>query len=110
MLVPFGVTTDTLTAPVPAGEVAVMDVPALFTDTPVAGVDPKFTAVAPVRFAPARVTAVPPAAGPLVGLILVRAGEVELVGLVGLVEPDVLPPPRIPRQKTMSSMQPRRQP
>ena len=39
-----------------------------------AGVPPKLTAVAPLRFAPVMVTLVPPAAGPVFGLTLVTVG------------------------------------
>ena len=46
--VPSGVVTVTSTVPVPAGDVAVTEV-ALLTITPVAALDPKWTAVAPVR-------------------------------------------------------------
>ena len=41
---------------------------ALFTVKLVAGVEPKSTAVAPVKLVPVMVTVVPPAAGPLDGL------------------------------------------
>ena len=47
---------------------------ALFTVKLVAGVEPKSTAVAPVKFVPVMVTVVPPAAGPLVGLKAVTVG------------------------------------
>jgi hypothetical protein len=46
----------------------------LFTVKLVAGVAPKLTAVAPVKFVPVMVTDDPPAAGPLTGLILVTTG------------------------------------
>jgi hypothetical protein len=71
--VPPGVVTVTLTVPVPAGEVAVIDV-ALLTTTPVAALAPKWTAVAPVKLVPVMVTLVPPAAGPDVGLMPVTVG------------------------------------
>jgi hypothetical protein len=70
---PAGVVTTTCTEPVPAGEVAVIDV-SLWTVTLVAGVEPKRTAVAPVRLVPVMVTLVPPAAGPEAGVIAVTAG------------------------------------
>lgn len=56
----------------PTGEVAVMEVAVL----PVmeAEVFPNFTAVAPVKLVPVMVTVVPPAVGPLLGLMLTRAG------------------------------------
>ena len=66
----------TLTLTVPAdcpGAVAVMLV-ALLTVKLVAGVPPKLTAVAPVKFVPVIVTIVAPAAGPLVGEMLVTVG------------------------------------
>jgi hypothetical protein len=71
--VPFGVVTVTSTVPVPAGEVAVMDV-ALLTTTPVAALAPKWTAVAPVKPVPLMDTLVPPTAGPEVGLTAVTVG------------------------------------
>jgi hypothetical protein len=74
LLVPLGVVTVTLTGPTRlAGEVAVMPV-AEFTVKLVAAVLPNLTEVAPVRLVPVRVTEVPPASGPLVGLIPVSAG------------------------------------
>src|SRR5215472_8121445 len=62
-LVPAGVVTVTLTLPVPAGDVAVIEVAEL-TTTPVAAAAPNLTAVAPVKLIPESVTLVPPAAGP----------------------------------------------
>lgn len=70
---PPGVVTVTSTAPVPAGEVAVIEVAEL-TVKLVALAAPNFTAVAPVRFVPVMVTVVPPAAGPDVGAIDVTVG------------------------------------
>ncbi len=61
--------------PVPAGAVAVIWV-ALLTVKPVAGVSPKFTAVAPERLAPVMITLVPPVAGPAVGEIELTVGAV----------------------------------
>ena len=68
-----GVLTVTSTVPEPAGEVAVTCVgdSAL---RPVALAAPNLTSLAPVRFVPVIVTVVPPAAGPLVGSILVTVG------------------------------------
>ena len=54
--------------------VAVMDVPSGATLKVVAATLPKWTAVAPVRFAPVIVTFVPPPGGPKAGVILVTAG------------------------------------
>src|SRR5580698_1554649 len=71
--VPAGVVTETLTVPVPAGDVAVIEVAEL-TVTAVAGVDPKFTAVAPVRLVPVMETWVAPAAGPDAGEMAVTVG------------------------------------
>ena len=70
-LVPPAVVMVTSTVPVPAGEVAVHE--DAEQDTPVAAVPPKAT-LPPVRFDPFTVTAVPPAAGPLDGLIPVTVG------------------------------------
>ena len=67
------VVTLTSTVPVPAGEVAVIEVAEL-TVKPVAAVAPKVTAVAPVKLVPVIVTVVPPAAGPDVGEIEVTVG------------------------------------
>jgi hypothetical protein len=67
-LVPVGVVTVTSTVPVPAGAVAVICV-ALTGVNEVAGVPPKLTPVAPVKFVPVTVTVVPPAWGPDAGLI-----------------------------------------
>ncbi len=72
--VPPAVVTETVTAPAAcAGAVAVICV-ALLTVKLVAGVLPKVTAVAPVRFVPVIVTLVPPVVGPDVGLMLVTVG------------------------------------
>ncbi len=54
----------TFTVPEPAGAVAVIWV-VLSTVKPVAGVAPKFTAVAPVRWVPVMTQDVPPASGAL---------------------------------------------
>src|SRR3974390_3166279 len=71
--VPPGVVTLTSTVPVPAGEVAVMEV-ALWTTTLVAAMVPKWTAVAPVKAVPVIVPLVPPASGPALGATLVTVG------------------------------------
>jgi len=71
--VPPGVVTVTVATPVPAGDVAVMDV-AESTTTFVAELAPNFTAVAPVKSVPVMITDVPPAAGPFVGLNNVTVG------------------------------------
>ena len=75
VLVPPGVVTVTSTVPLPAGEVAVIDV-ALLTVNDAALALPNLTAVAPVRLAPVMVTLVPPAVGPLFGEIDVTDGAV----------------------------------
>ena len=70
---PFTVTV-TVTAPaLPAGVVAVMLV-LLTTTTFVAAALPTFTVAPDAKFVPVIVTAVPPAAGPLLGLTLVTVG------------------------------------
>jgi hypothetical protein len=58
---------------VAAGETAVIELAEL-TVKPAAGVAPKLTELAPFKLVPVIVTLVPPAAGPLVGAILVIAG------------------------------------
>ncbi len=69
MLELTGVVTFTNTDPAAwAGETAVIDV-SLLTIKLAAGVPPKETAVVPVKPEPVMVTDVPPAAGPLVGLM-----------------------------------------
>ena len=72
--VPPGVVTRTLAVPaVPAGVSAVIEV-ALTTVTLVAAVPPIVTPVAPVKSVPVIVTLVPPAIGPLAGLIPLTVG------------------------------------
>ena len=71
--VPPAVVTVTSTVPVPAGDVAVIDVAEL-TVKLVALTAPNFTAVAPVRVVPVMVTNVPPAVGPDVGETDVTVG------------------------------------
>ena len=71
--VPPAVVTFTSTVPVPAGDVAVIDV-AETTVKPVALVAPNVTAVAPVNPVPVIVTSVPPPPGPDVGEIDVTVG------------------------------------
>lgn len=66
--VPFGIVTVTVTAPLPAGLVAVICV-SLTTVKPLPATPPKETPVVPVKPVPVIVILVPPAAGPLVGLI-----------------------------------------
>ncbi len=61
------------TVPVPAGEVAVIEVGEL-TVKLVALAAPNFTAVAAVKLVPVTVTDVPPASGPPVGESDVTAG------------------------------------
>ena len=72
-LVPPGVVTVMSTVPLPAGEVAVIEV-ALTTENEAAGDVPNFTAVAPVRLVPEMVTLVPPAIGPELGLVPLTVG------------------------------------
>lgn len=71
--VPFGVVTVTFTVPVSAGLTIVMAV-SLATTRLVPAAAPKFTAVAPVKPEPVSVAAVPPAMGPLLGLMAVTTG------------------------------------
>jgi hypothetical protein len=59
----FTVTVTVRAPALPAGVVAVIDVP-LTTTTLVAAVDPNFTVAPEAKFVPVIVTAVPPAAGP----------------------------------------------
>jgi hypothetical protein len=74
-LVALEVVIVTSTGPAdPAGEVAVME-ESEFTMKLVAGVEPKLTAVAPVKLVPAIVTLVPPAVDPELGLTLVTVGS-----------------------------------
>src|SRR5690348_16058904 len=72
-LVPPPVVTATSTVPVPAGDVAVIDVSVL-TVKDVAALVPNFTAVAPVKFVPVTVTLVPPALVPDVGFRALTVG------------------------------------
>ena len=98
-LVPIGVVTVTLTIPavVVAGAIAVIE-PSLLTTTPVAGVDPKRTLVAPVKPTPASVTDVPPAMEPVAGATSVTAGEtgVALAEVVNcMTAPGIQVPPTL---------------
>jgi hypothetical protein len=90
-LVPPEFVTVTSTVPLPAGEVAVIDV-ALLTVNEVAAVPPNFTAVAPANDVPVMVTGVPPAPGPLFGEMEVTDGAETYVNwsaeLVALVPPE----------------------
>ena len=72
-LVPPEFVTVTSTVPLPAGEMAAIDV-GLLTVNEVAALPPNFTAVAAVKLLPVMVTGVPPAEGPLLGEIEVTAG------------------------------------
>jgi hypothetical protein len=92
-LAPLGVVTVTFTVPVPAGLTAVIEVAEL-TVKLVAAVVPNCTAVAPVKPVPVTVTLLPPAVGPLVGLMPVTVGAALYVNwsaeLVALVPPEVV--------------------
>ena len=79
---PPGVVTVTSTVPVPAGLSAVIVV-SLTTVTSVAGVVPKSTAVAPVKPVPVIVTNVPPAGGPMVGLMPETVGARDVSKQIG---------------------------
>ena len=72
-LLPPDVVTVMSTVPVPAGDVAVIEVAELKVK-PVAGVAPNVTAVTPVKLVPVIVTVVPPVTGPAVGEIEVTVG------------------------------------
>ena len=66
--------TSTLAVPaVPAGVVAVID-ESLTTTTLVAATPPTLTAVAPVKPVPLKLIVVPPAGGPVGGLMAVTVG------------------------------------
>jgi len=67
------VTTIVFAPAVPVGVTAVMEV-ALSTTTPVAATPPIVTLVAPVKFVPVMVIAVPAAKGPDDGLTLAMVG------------------------------------
>jgi len=71
--VPLGVITVISTVPVPAGEVAVIDV-SVGVPVIIPGVLSNFTAVTPVKPVPETVTRVPPTNGPDFGEIPVTAG------------------------------------
>lgn len=73
-LVPPGAVTVMSTVPLPVGAVAVISVSET-TVKLVAAVVPNSTAVAPVKPVPVIVTVVPPATGPLFGLMLVTIGD-----------------------------------
>ena len=70
---PPGVLTVTSTVPEPAGDVAVTCV-ADSALSALALAVPNLTSLAPVRFVPVIVTVLAPAAGPLVGSILLTVG------------------------------------
>ena len=72
-LVPPPVVTVTSTVLLLGGDVAVIEV-ALLTTNDVAAVAPNFTLVAPAKFVPVMVTLVPPALGPVFGLMAVTVG------------------------------------
>src|SRR5579863_6730366 len=87
---PPGVATVTSVVPItPAGEVTVRDVPAPLTTTPLPGLAPKSTAVAPARFVPVTVTELPPEVVPMCGATPVTEGTPKYVkesaALVALV-------------------------
>ena len=64
---PPGVVTDTFTVPTACAGATAVSCVELTTMTLVAAVDPKLTAVAPVRNVPVTVTVFPPASGPAAG-------------------------------------------
>ena len=65
--------TVTSTVPVPAGTVTVR-LPAVSALIEVPAMEPKWTAVAPVKLVPLTVTEFPPAGAPLFGLTPVTVG------------------------------------
>jgi hypothetical protein len=73
-LTPTVTVTSTVLPPVPAGETAVIWV-SLTTLKLVAGVEPKLTAVAPVKLIPVIVTTAPPVASPDAGETDVTMGR-----------------------------------
>jgi hypothetical protein len=100
VLVPPGVVTATSTVPVaPAGDVVVIDV----ADTTVNGTAeavPNLTAVAPVKFVPVIVTAVPPAVEPPVGDTAVTVGTPAYVNLSAALTA-LEPPPVVTMMSTV---------
>jgi hypothetical protein len=90
-LVPPAVVTVMSTVPDPAGLVA--DICVELSTVKIAALPPKLTSVAPVRSVPVMVTAVPPAAGPLLGVTPVTVGATTSVKSsapeVALVPPGV---------------------
>ena len=73
-LVPPSVVTSTLAVPVAAAGVVAIIVEALITVNALTGDPPTVTLLAPQRFAPVIVMVVPPASGPIAGLMDVTAG------------------------------------
>lgn len=74
---PSGVVTVTSTVPERAGDTAEME-EAELTMKEVAGVPPNSMAIAPLKLIPDIVTEIPPAAGPVVGLIEMTARHLQL--------------------------------
>jgi hypothetical protein len=68
------VVTVTCTVPAECAGVTAVIWVAELTVNEVAGVPPKLTAVAPVRFVPVRTTVVPPVTDPDAGEMLVKVG------------------------------------
>src|SRR5689334_5730017 len=87
-LVPPGVVTVTSAAPDPAGATALI-CPELTTENDVAGVEPKVTAVAPVKLLPTTAMLFPPAAGPVDGLSELTVGR----GAAQIAIEPITPPP-----------------
>ena len=73
-LVPLPVVTVTSTVPLPAGDVAVIEVALLTVKEDAGPALPKPTLEAPEKFVPVMVTLVPPAPEPVFGLIPVTVG------------------------------------
>ena len=87
---PYSEITVILTVPLPAGDVAVIEVPLLIVK--VALVLPNFTAVELSRNLPAIVTVAPPRAGPWFGVMLVISPAKEHV-TTALAEPIIVMEP-----------------
>ena len=86
------VVTMTSTEPVPAGDVAVIEV-LLLMMTLLAAFEPKRTPIAPVRSVPVMATLVSPAAGPEEGVMAVTAGVIGVTEGVEGTAPSIVPVP-----------------
>ena len=90
-VVPEAVVTVTWTAPVPPGEVTVIEVGVSVITVAVLG--PNFTSLAPPRFVPVIVTDVPPAVDPRLGDMCVIVGGGGVARVLNVCsEPWLVPP------------------